>query len=190
MAGKDIAVKKHVVRLTAEEREQLQVLIRKGKSPARRRLKARFVLKADVSDAGEGWSDRAIIKALDTSESMVYRVRRELGEEDFEAVLSRKPRTTPPVPGDFRLREGSQADRLGMLQTAEGTRAMDVTAVGEQGRGTRYRRACERLNSTIGRALKKHSPTPLPAVLGHPAEGQQRFRSRNGRRARRLHAAT
>ena len=30
-------------------------------------LKARVLLKADVSDAGEGWSDSRIVKALDTS---------------------------------------------------------------------------------------------------------------------------
>ena len=101
MAGKDIAVKKYVVRLSAEEREQLQALLRKGKSPARRLLKARILLKADVSDAGEGWSDSRIIKAFDTSESMVYRVRKQLVEEGFEAVLRRKPRTTPPVPANF-----------------------------------------------------------------------------------------
>lgn len=54
MAGKDIAVKKYVVRLGAEEREQLRALIRKGKSPAKRLLKARILLKADISEAGEG----------------------------------------------------------------------------------------------------------------------------------------
>jgi hypothetical protein len=52
MAGKDIAVKKYVVRLGAEEREQLQALIGKGKSPAKRLLKARILLKADISEAG------------------------------------------------------------------------------------------------------------------------------------------
>jgi hypothetical protein len=31
------------------------------------------LLKADVSEAGEGWSDNRIIKALETSVSMVYR---------------------------------------------------------------------------------------------------------------------
>jgi transposase len=41
-------------------------------------------LKADVSEAGEGWSDSRIIKALDTSVSMVYRVRKQLAEEGFE----------------------------------------------------------------------------------------------------------
>ena len=101
MAAKEISVKKYVVRLSGEERERLETLIRKGKSPARRVLKARILLKADVSDAGEGWSDSRIIKALDTSESMVYRVRKQLVEEGLEAVLSRKQRATPAVPAIF-----------------------------------------------------------------------------------------
>ena len=67
MAAKEISVKRYVVRLSADEREQLEALIRKGKSPAQRLLKARILLKADVSGAGEGWSDSRIIKALETS---------------------------------------------------------------------------------------------------------------------------
>src|SRR5262245_40791226 len=47
MAAKEISVKKYVVRLSGEERERLETLIRKGKSPARRVLKARILLKAD-----------------------------------------------------------------------------------------------------------------------------------------------
>ena len=87
--------------LSAEEREHLQTLIGKGKSPAKRLLKARILLKADVSEAGDGWSDSRIIKALDTSASMIYRVRKQLVEEGFEAVLSRKRRMTPPVAAIF-----------------------------------------------------------------------------------------
>src|SRR5215467_14531228 len=75
MAAKEMSVKKYVVRLSGEERERLETLIRKGKSPARRVLKARILLKADVSEAGKGWSDNRIIEALETSPSMVYRVR-------------------------------------------------------------------------------------------------------------------
>src|SRR6202045_4820846 len=93
MAAKEISVKRYVVWLSAEEREQLEALIRKGKSPAQRLLK----LKADVSQAGEGGSDSRIIKALETSISMVYRVRKQLVEEGLEAVLSRKQRVTPAV---------------------------------------------------------------------------------------------
>src|SRR5881396_2680743 len=82
MAAKEISVKvkKYVVRLSGEERERLEMLIRKGKSPARRVLKARILLKADVSEAGKGWSDNRIIEALETSPSMVYRVRKQLVE--------------------------------------------------------------------------------------------------------------
>jgi hypothetical protein len=80
MAAQEISVKKYVVRLSGEERQELETLIRKGKSPARRLVKARILLKADVSEDGEGWSDGRIIKALDTSESMVYRVRKQLVE--------------------------------------------------------------------------------------------------------------
>jgi len=61
MAAKEISVKKYVVRLSGEERERLETLIRKGKSPARRVLKARILLKADVSEAGKGWSDRPLL---------------------------------------------------------------------------------------------------------------------------------
>ena len=69
MAAKEISVKKYVVRLSGEERERLEALVRKGKSPAQRMLKARILLKADVSEAGEGWSDSRIIKALEGAEA-------------------------------------------------------------------------------------------------------------------------
>jgi hypothetical protein len=83
--------------LSCEEREQLEALLRKGKSPAQRLLKARILLKADVSEAGEGWSDSRMIKALETSASVVYRVRKQPVEEGFEAALSRKQHATPAV---------------------------------------------------------------------------------------------
>jgi len=82
MSTKEISVKKYVVRLSAGERERLEVLIRKGKSPAQRLLKARILLKADISEDGAGWSDSRIhLRALETSPSMVYRVRQQLVEE-------------------------------------------------------------------------------------------------------------
>ena len=90
MAGKEVAVKKYVVRLSAEERERLSDFIRSGKRTAQLLTKARILLKADVSEAGEGWSDSRIAAALDTSIATVERTRRQLVEEGFEAVLARK----------------------------------------------------------------------------------------------------
>jgi hypothetical protein len=48
MAAKEISVKKYVVRLNGEEREQLEALIRKGKSAAQRLLKARILFLLPV----------------------------------------------------------------------------------------------------------------------------------------------
>src|ERR1700739_473443 len=86
----EVAVKKYVVRLSAEERAQLDELIRKGKRSAQLLTKARTLLKADVSELGEGWSDSRIAAALDTSIATIERTRRQLVEEGFEAVLRRK----------------------------------------------------------------------------------------------------
>ena len=152
MAGTDIALKKYVVRLSAEEREQLQALIRKGKSPAKRLLKARILLKADVS-AGEGWSDGRIIKALDTSASMVYRVRKQLVEEGFEAVLSRKQRATPAVARIFDGEKEAKLIALACSKPPKGrarwTLRLLENKVVELGIVDRAS------DSTIGRALKK-----------------------------------
>jgi hypothetical protein len=107
MAGKEISVKKYVVRLSSEERKQLETLIRL----ARRLLKARILLKADVSEAGPGWSDSKIIAALDTSASMIYRVRKQLVEEGFEAVLTWTHRIQGRGAIDSRPESGLPSDR-------------------------------------------------------------------------------
>ena len=120
MVAKEISVKKYGVRLSADEREQLDALIRKGKSPAQRLLKARILLKADVSEAGEGWSDSRIVKALETSPSMVYRVRKQLVEEGFEAVLSRKRRATPAVAPIFDGEKEAKLIALACSQPPKG----------------------------------------------------------------------
>ncbi|HUI20510.1 MAG TPA: hypothetical protein VLZ74_05645, partial [Methylocella sp.] len=98
MAAKEVVVKKYVVQLSADERGQLEAVIRAGKRPAQLLTKARILLKADVSAAGDGWIDSRIAKALDTSIANIERTRRQLVEEGFEAVLVRKynPKSARP----------------------------------------------------------------------------------------------
>ena len=91
MAVKETAVKKkYVVKLSGDERKQLEDFIHKGKRSALLLTKARILLKADTSEAGEGWRNIRIAKALDTSLTNILRTRRQLVEEGFEAVLIRK----------------------------------------------------------------------------------------------------
>jgi Homeodomain-like domain len=153
MVAREISVKKYVVRLSADEREQLEALIRKGKSPAQRLLKARILLKADVSQAGEGWSDSRIIKALETSPSMVYRVRKQLVEEGFEAVLSRKQRATPAV---ARIFDGEKEAKLIALACSKPPKGRARWTLRLLERKVVELHIVDRASdSTIGRALKK-----------------------------------
>src|SRR5260221_1252632 len=188
MAGRATSVKKYVVRLSAEEREKLQILIWKRKNPTKRLLKARILLKADVSELGEGWSDSKIIEALETSASMVYRVRRQLVEEGFEAVLSRKQRATPAVPLIFDGEKEAKLIALACSKPPKGRARWSLRLL--ENKVVELNIVDHASDSTIGRTLKKHSPAPSPTAVVHPAESQQRVRSRDGRRAGRLHAAT
>jgi hypothetical protein len=164
MASKEISVKKYVVRLSADEREHLDALIRKGKSPAQRLLKARILLKADVSEAGEGWSDSRIIKALETSPSMVYRVRKQLVEEGFEAVLNRKQRATPAVARIFDGEKEAKLIALACSKPPKGrarwTLRLLENKVVELGIVDRAS------DSTIGRTLKKTLSSPIADSAG------------------------
>ena len=86
-------MKKFIVRLSLEEREILAKLITSGRGPARMFTRARILLKADQSDNGPRWSDEKISEALDVTVQTVERVRRQLVEEGFDAVLSRRKYT-------------------------------------------------------------------------------------------------
>ena len=116
MAARAIANKKYIVKLTGDERERLDNLIRKGKSTAKIQLKARILLKVDSSEQGDCWCDSQIIEALDTNEAMVFRVRQALVEGGLGAVLIRKKRLTPAVPQIF---DGAKEAKLIALACSE-----------------------------------------------------------------------
>jgi len=164
MAAKEIAVKRYVVKLSGEERAQLEALIRKGKSPAQRLLKARILLKADVSQGGEGWTDNRIIMALETSPSMVYRVRKQLVEEGLEAVLSRKPRATPAIARIFDGEKEAKLIALACSKPPKGrarwTLRLLENKVVELGIVDRAS------DSTIGRTLKKTRSSRIASSAG------------------------
>ena len=188
MAAKVPSVKRYVVRLSAEERLALETMIRKGKSPAQRLLKARILLKADVSEDGEGWSDSRIIEALETSISMVYRVRKQLVEEGLEAVLSRKAPAAPAVPRIFDGEKEARLIALACSKPPEGYARWSLRLLESKVVELGIVEAAS--DSTIQRVLKKSSPAAPPQILGYPAQGEWRVRSGDGGRAVGLREAT
>jgi len=152
VAGKEIAVKKYVVRLSGEERERLKSLVRAGRSPAQLLTKARILLKADVSEAGEGWSDSAISVALDTSINNIGRLRRRLMEEGLEAALKRKHN---PNSARKRIFDGAAEAKLIALTCSpapEGFTRWSLRLLEEKVELNIVKQVSD---NTIGRTLKK-----------------------------------
>ncbi len=77
---------KYAVRLSSEDQEQLERLIRSGQRSARVINRARILLKTD-----EGWSAPQVAAALDTSPRTVFRTKRRYAEEGLEGVLHDHP---------------------------------------------------------------------------------------------------
>lgn len=99
---------KYVVRLTEEERKQLEGLVRTGKAAAAKRLKAQILLKADAGPEGSGWTDRQVAEALEVSGANVHGTRQAYVEQGLEAALERKRRS-----GNSRRKlDGAQEARL------------------------------------------------------------------------------
>ena len=99
---------KYVVRLTAEERTELEDLIGAGKRAASVILHARILLKADAGANGPGWDDDRIAEAMECGASTVYRVRQAWVEEGLSAALFRKK----PTGRQYRKLDGAQEAHL------------------------------------------------------------------------------
>jgi transposase len=153
VARNKTAVKKFIVTLSDEEREALTALIHTGKHPAQKLLKARILLKADASDAGEGWSDSQIAAALESSVDTVARTRQRLVEEGLEAGLTRKH---SPNSARKRIFDGAAEARLIALacSKAPAGRARWTLQMLEE-KVVELKIVERASDNTIGRTLKK-----------------------------------
>ena len=80
-----VANKKYIVKLSPEEREDLQAMIASGKHSAKKVLRGRVLLKADDS-----WADREIAEALEIHVITIERMRQQFVEEGFESFMTRR----------------------------------------------------------------------------------------------------
>src|ERR1700738_1330058 len=146
MAAREISVKKYVVRLSGEEREQLETLIRKGKSPAQRLLKARMLLRADVKQAGEGGGHKHVCKGCS------------------EGCLAQKPRATPAV---ARIFDGEKEAKLIALACSKPPKGRARWTLRWLENKVVELHIVERASdSTIGRTLKKTFSSPIASSAG------------------------
>jgi hypothetical protein len=82
--------KKYFVKLTSEERAQLEKLVGSGYASARKLRRARILLKSDCSEGGPNWTYEAICDAFDVNSLTVTNVRKAYAEGGLDQALNRK----------------------------------------------------------------------------------------------------
>ena len=106
---------KYKVLLTAAERDQLKRLIAAGRAPARKLAHARVLLHADKGPGGPGWTDAAIVEAVQISQPTISRIRQQFVAAGLEAALNRRA----PRREYTRKLDGAQEARLVALACSE-----------------------------------------------------------------------
>ena len=143
MAAREIIVKKYVVRLSGEEREQLAALTERTRPGAAADEGADFV------EGGRLGSRRRMERQPNHRGPGDQRIH---GLPGPQTTGGRRPRgcvESQATSGacrsqNLRWREGSQADCLGLFRTSQGPRTLDIAVVGKQGRGAEHHRSRQR----------------------------------------------
>jgi hypothetical protein len=98
---------KVVIRLTEEQRQTLQALVRTGTHKAHARTRAQILLKADA-DGPDAWPDERVAEALGICRMTVARVRQQFVAEGLGATLHKKR----PTGRQYRKLDGQQEAQL------------------------------------------------------------------------------
>lgn len=105
--------KTYIVRLTEEERNRLQEIVKKLKGTGEKVRRAQILLKADAD--GPAWSDVRIAEAYSCRRQTVEQVRQRFVELGLQQTLDRKRRAQPPTEKLLNGRQEAKiiATRLG-----------------------------------------------------------------------------
>ena len=87
---------KYRVTLSAEEREFLQKLVKKGNTAGYKIRHAQILLALDEIPANASWTNENIGNACGSHIRTIGNLRKRFVEEGFKAALERKRRETPP----------------------------------------------------------------------------------------------
>ena len=162
-----MVAEKYAVRLSAEDRDQLERLIRSGQHSAQVINRARILLKTD-----EGWSASQVAaapvsstgQALDTSPRTVFRIKRRYAEEGLEGVLHDHPQANRYG----KLDDQDEAHLIALAYSAapEGHDHWTLRLLADQAVELGL---VESLSyETVRLRLKKHPPAVAEAAMVHP----------------------
>lgn len=151
--------KRYIVTLSADEREQLDSLIRSGKRSARTIARARILLLADQTEGGQAWEDRRIAEALHCGHRTVERVRERFVLEGLDTALNHKPQKNPRRQPVLDGAAEAKLMALACATTPEGRKAWTLQMLADK--LVELEVVPSICKETVRRALKKTHSSPI-----------------------------
>jgi transposase len=154
--------RKYVVRLESEEREVLELLVKKGKTQAYRIKHANVLLVVDAD--GPDWSDEEAADAFGCHVNTVANVRQRFVEQGLEAALERKKQKSP---SRERILDGEKEARLIALACSAPPKGRSKWTLQLLADKLVALKVVESISDqTVRRTLKKTSSSPTCASAG------------------------
>ena len=172
-----LMLKKYVVRLTDQERDELQAVVKKLKGTGQKVRRAQILLKADV--AGPNWTDQRIADAVGCRTKTLENVRQRLVERGFEETLNGARRAQPAV---AKLLDGNQEARIITTRLGPPPAGYANWTLRLLARKVVELEIVETVSyETVRRTLKKWHDEPQDRVLGDSPGVRRRIRGEHGR---------
>jgi len=145
--------KKYVLKLTGEERAELQQVVKRGKAAAWKVQRAQALLKCDQGPGGSGWSDGPIAEAYGCTTRSLESWRKQAVERGPLSLLERKTRETPPRTPKLDGEKEARLTALACSKPPQGRGRWTLRLLGE--RLVALEVVDSICHETVRRALKK-----------------------------------
>ena len=169
--------KRYVVKLTTDERSDLEGLVKRGREAAYRRRRAETLLLVDEGEHGPKLSDREAAERVGFSRRTVEQIRERCVTQGVAQSLERKKRTRERS----RRLDGEGEARLLTLACSdapEGHSRWTLTLLADR---LVELEIVESISlECVRQVLKKHRQTLAEADVVHPGQGNSPFRVPDG----------
>jgi hypothetical protein len=145
--------KKYVLKLTDEERTELDRLVRKGKVAGWKLQRAQALLKCDQGPDGPAWTDGRIAEAYGVTTRSLESWRKQAVERGPLSLLERKPRLRPAVAPKLDGEREARLTALACSQPPKGRGRWSLRLLAERLVELEVVEAIS--HETVRRALKK-----------------------------------
>jgi len=123
--------KRYRIKLSQEERQELEALTRHNKTGAKKFMYARTLLLCDCGEKGPSWPTARIAEALGITARTIENTKRRMVEGGLNVALERKKRETPPIKSIFDGVKEAKLIALACSSPPEGRKRWTVRLLAE-----------------------------------------------------------